>query len=250
LVSPWGGFFPQVDSSLQLNPTAGGQGSDLDFESNLGLDDQLSLPWVSGYWRVGRRHNLEFEWARFDRNGAIGADRQFEIGDTIAEIGAQIDTQLDFDLFRLTYGYSVVRSDRADLQLQFGVHVAEISANLSLTGMLTIPGQGTIDTTIPVAESGQKTAPLPHFGASFAYAFTPKLAASFNFIGLELELDELDGRIIESGVNLEYAFSQRFSLAGGWRYFDVDVSDKKDPDLNGAFEFRYTGPVVYGTVRF
>ena len=88
------------------------------------------------------------------------------------------------------------------------------------------------------------TAPLPHLGGSFAYAITPSVAFNFQVIGFALELDDIDGSIVEVDADLSWQPWRHFGVGAGIRYFNTEVKGKGS-DLNGEFEFEYFGPVLY-----
>ncbi len=242
-----GGFFPDVDSKIRLDGNLG-IGTVIDFEDELGLAEANSTFWLSSRWRISRRNNLEFEWIRLDRNSSITTtSREYDIGDTVVQAGARIDSLLDIDLFRLTYGYSLIRNEKADLQLQAGIHVADVKTALRLAGALIIDGQPFGDAI--ETEGADITAPLPHFGGNFTYAFNEKLALYGNLIGFAIEINDIKGSIIETGGTLQYNFTDNIGVGAGIRFFRVDV-EATEEDLRGKFQYDYFGPVIYANVAF
>lgn len=85
---------------------------------------------------------------------------------------------------------------------------------------------------------------MPHIGASWAYALSPKWAISLGAIGFALELDNIDGSIVEIDADLAWQPWKNFGFGLGARYFKVDV-DSRSSDLNGKFEFEYLGPAIF-----
>jgi hypothetical protein len=243
-----GGFFPDIDSKIRLDDDSLGIGTELDFEDQLGLEESKNTFWLTSRWRISRRNNLEFEWAQLNRDSFVAATtREYQIGESVLQAGGRIDSLFDIDLFRLTYGYSLIRNDEAELQLQAGVHIADLQAELGLAGAISINGE--VFTESVTQEGGEVTAPLPHLGGNFAFAFTEKLAVYLHVIGFALELDDIEGSIVEAGGTLQYNFTEAFGVGGGLRYFNVDV-EARDEDLRGQFEFNYLGPVLYANFSF
>ncbi len=150
-------------------------------------------------------------------------------------------------MLRLTYGFSLIRTDQAELQFQAGVHVADIASNLTLTGVLSIDGEPFGDSVN--SEGSDVTAPLPHFGGNFTYAFNDKLGFYANLLGFAIEINDIKGSIIESGGTLQYNFTDNIGVGAGVRFFRVDV-EAKDEDLRGEFQFDYFGPVIYANMAF
>ena len=242
-----GGFFPTVSSKIRLDSDLG-LGTELDLEAQLGIEKSKNVVWANGRWNISRRNHLEFEWVQLNRSGSVaGITRPYEIGETVIQAGGQIDSVLDISLYRATYGFSLIRDERKDLQLQAGVHVADIEASLRLTGLLSI--NGSVFQQTVQGEGGDIVAPLPHFGANFAYAFTDKLALYANVLGFALSVGNFKGSILETGGTLQYNFTRHLGLGAGVRFFRVDV-EARDSGLTGEFMLDYLGPVVYASAEF
>jgi len=243
-----GGFFPDVDSKIRLDDEFLGIGTEIDFENELGLEESNSTFWLTSRWRISRRNNLEFEFTQLNRDATVAATtREYQIEDTVVQAGAAIDSVFDIDLFRLTYGYSLIRNEEAELQLQAGLHVADVGVELTATGVISIDGEPFSESVS--TEGSELTAPLPHFGGNFTYAFTDKFGAYLHVIGFALEIDDVEGSIVEAGGTLQYNFTENVGVGAGVRYFKVDVK-AQDEDLRGEFELNYLGPVIYANVAF
>lgn len=247
-----GGFFPQTSSEISINGTVVNP-PPIDVENLLGVEDSSAVLWGGAMWRISRRNSLEFEFFQLDRDGFVNLiPTPIEVGNLIIESGS-INTTFDISLGRLTYGFSVVRKERMDIQLKAGLHLADFSTTLRLAGavcnvslgqMPPCPGGQT-----PGAEGEDVTAPLPHFGGAFMYAITPTISAKLEVIGFALELDSIDGSLIEIDADIAWYPWKHWGLGVGLRYFDVDVKSKGS-SLNGEFEFQYWGPALYVAATF
>ena len=249
-----GGFFPQVDSSLRIDGDIIGPGDGLDAENVFGLEDSKSVLWGGVSWRISRRNSLEFEFADLNRNGFVqAATDELDIGDSIVQAGASIDSKFDLTLGRLTYGFSILKDEKKDLAVKAGLHIADIGVGLFFTGAVCVDGEVPPNCSIfgstPRLESEEVTAPLPHLGGSFSYAFTPNIAARFQVIGFAIELDSIDGSLLEIDADLVWTPWDHFGLGAGVRYFNVNVKSNGS-DLNGEFDFNYFGPSIYGIFTF
>ena len=216
--------------------------------------------WGGGRWRISRRNQLEFEFVDLNRNGRVAADGTFDdIGDIVIGVGAQLDSTFDVTLARMTYGFSLVRNERMDVTLKAGLHLADLSVSIQFKGavcevdptnMMCDPNSGPpITGSAALLESEEITAPLPHFGGSFGYAFTPTITARFQVIGFALELDTIDGSLVEVDADISWHPWRHFGVGAGVRYFDVNVKSKGS-DLNGEVDFSYFGPVIYVASTF
>lgn len=244
-----GGFWPSVESKISVNGEVLPPGPPVSVEDVLGVEDSKGVAWGGASWRISRRNSLELEFFALNRDGGVSGtfSPPIQVEDFIIESGA-IATSYDTSIGRLTYGFSLVRDERMDVQLKAGLHLAKLETGIQLSGAIcegipTPPPAGCpIDTTETVTED--VTAPLPHFGGSFAYAITPSVAFRFQVIGFAIELDDIDGSIVEVDADLAWQPWRNFGLGAGLRYFNTNV-EARSSDLNGEFDYQYLGPVVY-----
>jgi len=248
-----GGFYPSMTSKITINGSVVNP-PPIGVEDTLGVEDGKFVPWGGVNWHISRRNTVEFEYFELNRDGFIDLiPEPIEVSDLIIESGS-INTSFDTTVSRLTYGFSIARSERMDLQIKGGLHIADLSVGLQLMGAvcdITLgempPGCPTSQT--PPLESEGVTAPLPHFGVSWAYALTPTIAASVQAIGFAIELDNIDGSLVELSADLAWQPWRHFGIGAGLRYFNSNVKSG-DTDLNGEFDLEYFGPSIAVLVTF
>ncbi len=245
-----GGFFPEVHSTIRLDSVLG-PGDTIDFEDTLGLEDGKNVWFGGARWRITPRHQLEFELIELNRSGLLeSVSEDLMIGDYEVRVGARIDTVFDVTIGRLTYGYKLVDTDRSALALKAGLHLAgfetllRLSGNVWQDGMPIDPGFSFVD------EDTDITAPLPHFGLSWGYAFSPRFALRAQGLAFALKFDEWKGSLLDLGLDVQYHPWRIFGLGVGIRYFRATVENDDQSRLFGKFVYEYYGPVVYGIFSF
>ena len=258
LNDPWrvyiGAFHATVDSKLTISGDTL-PGEPIDIEDVLGVNESETVAWGGLAWRFAERHSLEAEFFVLNRSASVTQpfEPPLQVGDIYVESGT-VGTSYDTTVYRFTYGYSAFRSERSELRLQAGLHFASLKADLNIAGAICDP------TTTPSAPPGcpplgtstqseDVSAPLPHFGASYAYAFTPTIGFNVGAMGFAVELDDIDGSIIEVDADIAWQPFRHVGFGAGWRYFRVDV-DSQGSDLSGKFEFEYSGPIVFVQATF
>jgi hypothetical protein len=250
-----GGFAASVSSKININGDVIPPGPPISIEDRLGVEDSQEAAWGGVVWRISQRSSLQFETFSLNRDGGESGtfSPPIEVADTFIESGA-IATSFDTGVSRLTYGFSIKRSERSDLQLMGGLHIADLSVGLQLSG--NVCDQSTVPTEppgCPVATSGAAqqtvTALLPHFGVSYAYAFSPSLALRLAAIGFAIEIDSIDGSIWEADADLTWQPTRHFGAGIGVRYFNTNVKSAGS-DLNGEFDYEYVGPVLFIQTTF
>lgn len=245
-----GGFWPQVDSKIGIN------GEDFEPLPPVSVEDFLRVPdskgaaWGGINWKISKRNTLEFEYFALNRSGGLTNtfSPPLEVGDNFVESGA-ISTFYDTSIMRLTYGFSVLSRERMDLQLKAGIHVAKLEAGLQISGEICTPTTApAVPPGCPTAQTGTAsedvTAPLPHFGASFSYAFSETWGMRLTAIGFALEIDSIEGSIVELNADIAWKPWKRFGIGAGWRYFNTNVK-AANSELNGEFDFEYSGPALF-----
>jgi len=245
-----GGFWPEIDSKIGIN------GEDFEPLPPINVEDVLRVPsskgaaWGGINWKISKRNALEFEYFALNRSGGLTDtfSPPLEVGDGFIESG-EINTFYDTSIMRLTYGYSLLSSERMDLQLKAGLHVAKLEAGLQIQGQICTPNTvPAVPPGCPIAqtntESQDVTAPLPHFGASFAYAFSETWGMRVTAIGFAIEIDSIEGSILELDADVAWKPWKQFGIGAGWRYFNTNVKASTS-QLNGEFDLKYSGPAVF-----
>ena len=251
-----GGFWAtNINSKININGDVLPPGDPISVEETLNLDGSDGVAWGGIRWRISQRNSLEFEGFSLKREGGESGTftPPIQIGDTFIESGA-IGTSFDTSMYRLTYGFSLHRTERMDLQVKAGLHLADLESGLVLSGNICNPT--TVPTTPPGcpaettgAETADVTAPLPHFGLSYAYAISPTVAVNLEVIGFAIEIDSIDGSILELDADLVWKPFKNFGGGIGVRYFNTNIKSKGS-NLNGEFDFEYFGPVAYILATF
>jgi hypothetical protein len=250
-----GAFNASVDSKIGIHGDTLPEIPPIDVEDVLGVEDSKVVALAGVAWHFKRRHAIEFEFFSLNRSDTITDTftPPIQIGDFVIEDG-QISSSYDTDLARLTYAYSIMRSERTDLQLMFGIHIAKLSVAVQLAGSVCGPTTTpSVPPGCPAASSGDDgesvTAPLPHFGVAYTYAITPTVAMNLAAKGFAIELDKIDGTIIELDADVAWQPWKNIGFGVGARYFKT-TADSKGSELNGSFEFEYFGPMVYVQATF
>jgi hypothetical protein len=248
-----GGFFPKVESTIRLD-SALGPGDEISFENFLGLEDSKTTLWGGFRWRISRRNQLEFEFNNLNRSGSVSASTDpIDVGEETIQAGARIDTTFDLSLARITYGFSVIRKQKHDLAVKGGVHMAFTSLEIDAMGAIIDVDDPTnnlcgqlIDSECDFkVESDDYTVPLPHFGLSYTYAFTPHWGLRAQGLGFAIKINDIKGVMTELDLDLHYQPWKHVGIGGGFRFWDLNIEDTGDSFLQGEFDYKYYGPALY-----
>lgn len=242
-----GGFFPSVNSGIRLDrDDGGGVGDDTSFENTLGLADSADVAWGGINWRIAERHSLEFEYFQLNRSGrAAAVTDPFQIGNSLVQAGAQLETVFDVAIGRITYAFAPIHDEKNRLAIEGGIHWLRVDTAIDLTGAVVDLVTGTsITAGESRSEGGDISAPLPHLGIVYARGLSSNVLARIQVLGFALSIDEYSGSLIDAGFDFAYSPWKNFGIGAGYRYFRMQL-DVDRSNLNGEFEFDYFGPTVF-----
>lgn len=238
----FGGYFSSVNSDVSLDSSSG-PGTEIDLEDDLGLDKWSASPWLAFNWRFYPRHQLHVEWFQLNRDGSQAAGFDLEFGGSVFTAGVRLDSALDINIGRVTYGYSFIRDERNDLSLAVGLHIATFKATLTGTGLISVDGAPIVNTSHTESTSSL-TFPLPHLGLNYHRKLTPKLVATVTALGFYIELEDFRGYLIEVDGTLAYQITDSIGIGGGVKYYNFNVTDK-DSDGDARFDMDFIGPAIF-----
>lgn len=238
-----GGMQANLDGTASLNSSGIIDGGNIDLQDDLGFDDTESI-WAAKFkWRITDKFNLSLEYLEIDQSNTYAISENIKWGDLVFQTGTAVDAKFNLGFTQLFLGYSLIKTEQAELGIGGGLHFLDIEAKLG--GAAIVNG---ISTTY-AAESADFLAPLPNFGVYGGYAFSPKWYVGATVDWLDLSIDDYSGSLTGVGVNIQYQAFEHAGFGVGYKYFNVNVRVKAS-DWNGKVDYTYHGPTVFMTVNF
>ena len=234
-----GYFLPRMNTELRLDPSNPAlNGSRIDLENDLGLDRDLSLGRLDGYYRLGEKHRIEFGYFTLERNAQRVLDTEIDFGDITYPVNAQIDSKFKNTITQIGYMYSFRQTDQLEISGTFGIHWMDFQNQIIGT-----TGGGVLETS-----STSIAAPLPLFGVDVDYAISPRWIASFRGMFFSMKIDTYDGSLTDLRGTLEYFFMNNVGVGFGVNRFDLDLT-YTDNGRAADFSWGYDGMQLYITAR-
>lgn len=230
-----GAYIPSVDTTAHLNSTSGAIGTSVSLEDDLGFSDRKTLGSFFAGARLGQRWKIEFEYFQLDRSNSRSISKTINWGDKTYPINTTVEGKFDSTVYRLSGGYSFVKSDQAELGASLGLFVTDFKSSLSAS---TIGGQ-----------AADTLAPLPTIGLYGAYAFSPRWLLTGRVDYFSLNYSDYDGSLTSVTAGIDYRFARNFGIGAGYRYVDYDLTVSKS-DFNGGVRYKFSGPTVYAIASF
>ena len=235
-----GAFWASIDSDLRIdNQALGIEGTRIDFERHLGLDDSRAMPKVTGGIRIGSRFRVEADYFRLSRSGELVILESLRIDDTVYPVNASVSTDFRTDIYRIAVGYSLVRTDKAEFGVSAGVHQSRGKFKVAASAF-----GGTL-----LEEGRSKSFPLPNIGLyGNMHLFGPvSLQASAD--AFQMKYGNYKGSLIDAHLAAEARLMKNAGIGVGYRYAGYKLTADKS-DWRGKLSYSYSGPMAYVELAF
>jgi len=233
-----GAFFPKIDSDVRIDQNELSLGTEIDLESDLGLNDNATVfNGVLGY-QFARRWHVEVEYFAIGRKSTAAIDREIVIDDSVFPASAEVSGRLDSDVYRLSVGWSAIANEKTRVNLSLGFHVTDF--------LLRFEGQAAVGDDIfeSAVESRSLLAPLPTIGVYATHSFNERISVSARGDFFSLKIDEYDGTLWNARIGASYRFHKKLGIGAGWRLTSYDVGIDGAGDLTGRIKYKFNGPFV------
>ena len=235
-------YFPSVNTDATVG-RPGFPGTDIDLESDLNLNKHETLPAVYAGWRFTDRFTLAGEYYALDRNGTRLLTRDLSFGDSTFPASFEVKSELHSDVYRLTLGYSFIKTDQAELGAALGLHATDFKIGLE--------GQARVGSATGLVNRRENTkflAPMPTVGVFGTYEPMPKLILTGRADYMSLDIGDYDGSILNAQAAIGYRVWGNVDLGVSYRYvkYKLDV----DKRLQTHLDYRFSGPSVFVRVGF
>ena len=242
-----GGLIASFSSDLTFG-VSGAQSGTINGEDLLGLDSTLTVFRADALFRPGksRRHQLDFTYASYDRDGSATLSRELTIGDETFPVGAHVSSVLNFDLIRGTYSYALLQNNTARIAVGLGVYAIPLEYGLQVQ---TESGRS-------VVEGADTTLPLPALALRAEVRLLPKLFLTADLDGLYLEISSFRGSLLDANLGLEYRVWKHLGFGLGYNFMGIHVdgegsgSDYPGVNFVGSVDVQYSGLLLFGRATF
>jgi hypothetical protein len=221
----------RFDTQLRIDPSAAVQGTEINAEDDLGLEDSQFMILGELTLLPGDHHLVRLSGLTSRRSAQTILARGIVFEDEVYLRGERVDSELNLTMFGLTYGYRFLASERAEITASFGIQVAEVEANA------VVPSRVVRD-----AESG--VAPLPLIGLEGRYDFTPHWSAEARIQYLTANIEDVDGSIMDARIAATWRANPHLVFGLGYRSFTINIDSQND-STPGLVDMKIAGPTLY-----
>ena len=231
-----GGAVTEFDSSLRINSRDDSVDNEIDFEDDLGFDNEVRLAWINGRWRIADRHRLSLLYLPIKRTTEFTTSNDFDVGGNIIKAGAFLGSSVKTHVFDIEYIYSFFK--RPDIEIGFtaGIYWMNSLAELTAAGEIIIEGSDQPEFRSDYQADQRLIAPLPLIGITASYEIMPQWIAHATARYLDVTISDIDGRILNLNLSTEYYFTKHVGAGAALSLFNVSV--------------RHNGVVFYNTLTY
>lgn len=209
----------------------------------LDADDDDTNYYATVGWRFAKRWLATFDYLKYETNGDLTANFNFNFEDLVVAGNANLRTEADIDFYVAQLIFFPIQRERYEIGLGVGAYVAdfeyEIAATLNPASVAPIElGR----------EDDEFVAPLPVITGLWHHAWTDRLSTAARLSWLDASYDDYDGELWAGFVNGEFAMTKRTRLGLGYSWIEVEVEDEGsnpteeyDLDLKGPFAYFKVG---------
>ena len=234
----------RYDATMSLTDADLGAGISISPEDTLGVQSEQAVLRLDGYYRFTKVHSLTYSWYAISSDGNKSLDQEIdwidENGDPITiPLGANINTSLDYDIFKVGYLYSFYNTDKVNLAVGAGLHMTRIVIGLSAEATGSPLETKDVDTTLP----------LPVFSFGIIYHVTPKFSWHIKSEFFALKFDKWDGSYTDATMGVEYRVFKNVGLGVALAINSLKVTEDTS-DYMFIYDNRINGVLANAAAYF
>jgi hypothetical protein len=224
-------FGAGYDTKLRIDPSLTQQGTDLDAEDDLALDDSELLVQGEITLLPGKRHLVRLSGLSGRRSAQTTLKRNILFDDEQYFVNERVDSKLNLTMVGLTYGYRFIARERGELAATFGILVTEVEANAVVRSRV-------------IREDESGIAPLPLLGLEGRFDFTQRWSVEGRLQYLTADVEEVDGEILDVRAALTWRHNPYLVYGLGYRQFSIEI-DSRDEGTPGRVDASISGPFLF-----
>jgi hypothetical protein len=237
-----------LKTSIGLFETETGEGGVLNFEDDLDLGDQQTIPSLDFEWQIAKRHRLAARWQNLTRDSNAQALTEIDWGDETIPIDA--DITLAFDTMQVFVDYTFYPWVKDRWAAGFGLGFRWIDLGTTLTWYLDTGEveEGTQDLDV--------SAPLPYLNFEYRRLLTDHWRMILLVGWLDVTIGDVGGGQWIGKAGFEYLLGKRWAIGGAFNMATIDVDadniqgDLELVTLNATLDMDIWDLSLFGRVRF
>lgn len=235
-----GSYYQGDNTTLMRIDSTGAQTPDgtlLDGEEDLGLDDVVDMGRMEFNIRMADRSNVRIDYFKLNRFGEVRLTEPIDFGDFTFDTGDLFRSALDWRTLSITYTFSMLKNERFEFGFGLGAHVFELKAEGGEPGTNN-------------REEDSEAGIFPTAAVNFAWRITRRWAFTARHNQLKLIGDDTaEGKYQDSHADVQFRWRPNLAFGVGYSRLrlDLDVHEADEPFL---FDLETVGPEIFFRASF
>ncbi len=222
----------RIDSTNATTP----DGTLLNGEEDLGMDDTIEQARLEFDVRMGERNHVRVDYFKLNRFGQVTLPEPISFGDFDFDAGDSFRSKLDWRALSLTYSYSLFRSERFEAGLGLGLHIFEIHAEGGEPGTLG-------------RDRGEEAGIFPTGAVNAAFRISKRWAVTARYNALQVDVDDGSGTYSDLHADIQYRWRKNFAVGLGYSQLNIDL-ELDEVDEPFFFNLDTRGPELFFRAAF
>lgn len=232
-----GAFAAFFNTNLRLDSEELGIGTEIDLEDDLGFDTRKFDFRAFGFYRLGRRHRLDFGYFSLSRNSTAVLDEEIQFGDEIFPVDAEVQADFRTSFAELGYRFSFVAHRKVEVAA--AIALSAMFTRSAITAVGTV-GEGELDSQ---SEDTNVTLPIATFGLDAAWNPVSRLLVRGAVGGLYVKISDIKAAVGNIGLTAEYFLIPNFGVGAGFNWTKLGAEKEEANSIDVTY--RYSGLLIY-----
>jgi predicted porin len=233
-----GYFRLSAQTVLRFNGASG-----INFEKDLGINQDVNTFWLDATWRVGRRHQLKLGFTRLSRESQdYELQRDFTWGGVTYPAGFKANATTGADIIGGYYRFAAFRNDRFEIGPAIGVGYLSIDAGIQATGTIGSESRS-IDRS---ASTGSITGALGGYVRAWP---AKRFVFEADFLYIKVKPGDSEASVTDWRIGADYYFHRNVGVGVQYKY-DKYTYDRGILATKLGGEITYKGFQIFATFRF
>jgi len=233
-----GSYLVRFDTTARVDSEELGRGTEIDLENDTGLGKDATEFAISGYYRFGKRHRVDFGTMFLSRGATTVIDETIQFEDMVFDIDALVTTKFSNDIINLAYRYSFVRNPKVEAGVSIGVSAFALEASLSVEGEGGLAERAVEDFI----------APIPVIGLDVDVPLGHDLFFKAGGEHFRVSVDDWKGKLTNLSTSINWHPFENWGFGVGYNRYKLTYEDLGIPEVD--IELTYAGMTIYATYVF
>ncbi len=208
------GSWVKLKTEIRLDSELLGEGTTLNFEDDLGLGDNETIPTLSFEWQVAKKHKLGVRWQDINRDQSTQALTEIDWGGETIPINADITLAFDITQAFIDYTYYPWVKERWAAGFGLGLRWMDLQVTLAYSD------EGN---DIEEQSDVKGVAPLPYLYFEYRRLFSEKWRFTTGLGWFYLKFNDIEGGQWIGRVGIEYLAGKRWAFGAAINLSNINV---------------------------